>query len=594
MIAHIDWCAILLGAGLSVLKNGDRQWFFFSPRDRKYPNGLRANRATRQGYWKATGKDRTISCNSRIVGIKKTLVFYKGRAPSGQRTDWVMHEYILEEDELKRCQNVVDYYVIYKLFKKSGPGPKNGEQYGALFKEEDWLEDDCLNAPQQLVDVSPSDRCTNVQVDRMVSDTGKIINHHPTGPAPSPAIVDDFEQVLSEFLGEEENQSTVVDVSPPGSCRNAQVDRSVSDTSRIMNNLPSGPAPSPVIAVDFELALSEFIGEEKNQSTVTNPSFGTNKDTNRLVLEGDYIEMDDLLGPEPVQGSSTCPSQPIGGELSFPLDSQLGVEDGLSNFDLFYDTEAMLCNLAPNDEPQPPAQYSRSQESESIYQRDFGVTSYPSTQEGGPTNLVDFGGYSYTMFQDDELVHQVNSEMHSYLRSDEGGLANKVDFGMQSYEEGISSGGGEMWTYAANPCLTNFSETQKGFASLPSSGVTHNASISTESNQKQVVDSSQPWSSTLWSFVDSIPAAPASAAESALLNKAIQRMSSFGRLRLNSKSTISAGVGSATKSSSSAGVGSRIKGYFFFSFLAALFAIVCVFIGINANVYGKLHWRMNL
>ena len=119
--------------GLSVLKNGDRQWFFFSPRDRKYPNGSRANRATRQGYWKATGKDRTIACNSRNVGIKKTLVFYRGRAPTGQRTDWVMHEYILEEDELKRCQNVHDYYVIYKVFKKSGPGPKNGEQYGAPF-----------------------------------------------------------------------------------------------------------------------------------------------------------------------------------------------------------------------------------------------------------------------------------------------------------------------------------------------------------------------------------------------------------------------------------------------------------------------------
>ncbi|KAE8685676.1 NAC domain-containing protein 17 [Hibiscus syriacus] len=121
--------------GQSILKNGDRQWFFFCPRDRKYPNGARSNRATVHGYWKATGKDRTISCNSRTVGIEKTLVFYRGHAPSGERTDWVMHEYTLDEEELMRCQNVNDYYALYKLYKKSGAGPKNGEQYGAPFKE---------------------------------------------------------------------------------------------------------------------------------------------------------------------------------------------------------------------------------------------------------------------------------------------------------------------------------------------------------------------------------------------------------------------------------------------------------------------------
>ncbi|KAK3150296.1 hypothetical protein QOZ80_3AG0231380 [Eleusine coracana subsp. coracana] len=116
----------------SFLPSKDLEWYFFSPRDRKYPNGSRTNRATKSGYWKATGKDRKVNSHRRAVGMKKTLVYYRGRAPHGSRTDWVMHEYRLDERECETDTGLQDAYALCRVFKKTAPGPKIIEHYGVV------------------------------------------------------------------------------------------------------------------------------------------------------------------------------------------------------------------------------------------------------------------------------------------------------------------------------------------------------------------------------------------------------------------------------------------------------------------------------
>ncbi|XP_019091690.1 PREDICTED: NAC domain-containing protein 17 isoform X2 [Camelina sativa] len=244
--------------GQSMLKTGDRQWFYFTPRSRKYPNAARSSRGTETGYWKATGKDRVIEYNSRSVGLKKTLVFYRGRAPNGERTDWVMHEYTMDEDELGRCKYPQDYYALYKLFKKSGAGPKNGEQYGAPFQEEEWVDDDnedenTVAVPDQPVVRYEDERRLFNPVSLQLEDIDVLLNGIPDAPGVPP-------RCIPQVHSEEELQSTLVNDSARDFVPNSQ------------------PYNRP----------SSFDSLETTEATSV-----------PLVFEKeDFIEMDDLLIPE--------------------------------------------------------------------------------------------------------------------------------------------------------------------------------------------------------------------------------------------------------------------------------------------------------
>lgn len=49
------------------------------------------------GFWRSTGEACEIYSTSTIIGLRKTLRFYEGRAPAGQKTNWMMQEYTTTE-----------------------------------------------------------------------------------------------------------------------------------------------------------------------------------------------------------------------------------------------------------------------------------------------------------------------------------------------------------------------------------------------------------------------------------------------------------------------------------------------------------------
>uniref|UniRef100_A0ACD5V3Z3 Uncharacterized protein n=1 Tax=Avena sativa TaxID=4498 RepID=A0ACD5V3Z3_AVESA len=110
-----------------LASTGETEWYFYCPRDRKYRNSARPNRVTAAGFWKATGTDRPIysSEGTRCIGLKKSLVFYRGRAARGMKTDWMMHEFRLPSlaDPKKPIGKNIplnDSWTICKIFKKTG------------------------------------------------------------------------------------------------------------------------------------------------------------------------------------------------------------------------------------------------------------------------------------------------------------------------------------------------------------------------------------------------------------------------------------------------------------------------------------------
>ncbi|KAE8694339.1 putative NAC domain-containing protein 94 [Hibiscus syriacus] len=136
--------------------SGEKEWYFYCPRDRKYRNSARPNRVTGAGFWKATGTDRPIysSDRNKCIGLKKSLVFYKGRAAKGMKTDWMMHEFRLpsmsdsappSKKFFDKTLPANDAWAICRIFKKTSPMAQRALPYTWISSLPETVPSDILH-----------------------------------------------------------------------------------------------------------------------------------------------------------------------------------------------------------------------------------------------------------------------------------------------------------------------------------------------------------------------------------------------------------------------------------------------------------------
>ncbi|KAF8109940.1 hypothetical protein N665_0089s0059 [Sinapis alba] len=459
--------------GKALYNTGDRQWFFFSSRDRKQHGG-RSSRATNHGYWKATGVDRVIKCNSRPVGEKKTLVFHRGRAPKGERTNWVMHEYTLHKEELKICGDVKDNYVLYKIFKKSGSGPKNGEQYGAPFVEEEWAEDD--------------------------------------------DEVDEAEAVVVPA-----NQLLVS--AGMGNNNNMWADGGGLNQSELNEN-----------------DIQELMRQVSEEAGV-NPHVANNNPVN--LAEDEYLEIDDLLLPQP--------------EPSY-VDQE---ESAVLNDNDFFDVDSYIGDFdATNPTQSEPVGFGLN----NGVVHSLPVNTFPVTDQ-------------------DQFEQQTwkNQDSNWPLRN--------------SYTRKITSGS---WTHELN----NDEVTVCRYGEAPGTGDASEfinpltSGISIAKGEEATKDESSQFTSSVWSFLESIPASPAFASENPIVNLNIVRISSLGgSYRFGSRNkgnNVVVAVNDSEAESKTCGGNNKKKnnhkGFFCLSIIGALCALSWVMLGTMGVSGRSLLW----
>ncbi|XP_020683196.1 NAC domain-containing protein 83 [Dendrobium catenatum] len=82
---------------------GEKYFFYLRESKSEQKKGRVSYQKARLGYWKSMGKEKPVLASSHgneLVGLKQVMVFYRGKSPHGSKTDWIMNQYSLSNNEL--------------------------------------------------------------------------------------------------------------------------------------------------------------------------------------------------------------------------------------------------------------------------------------------------------------------------------------------------------------------------------------------------------------------------------------------------------------------------------------------------------------
>ncbi|KAL5198399.1 hypothetical protein ABZP36_001911 [Zizania latifolia] len=192
---------------------GQKEWYFFCLRGRKYRNSIRPNRVTGSGFWKATGIDRPICAaagDGGCIGLKKSLVYYRGSAGKGTKTDWMMHEFRLPpsrsdvspasaDSSLPPSMQEAEVWTICRIFQRNITHKKQPQQVTVAAA--------AVAAPQP----DSSSITVSLECDSAGDVVVEYMNSLPQQPAtPAPSSVNNSGYDNTQYFQEQWN-STVLD-----------------------------------------------------------------------------------------------------------------------------------------------------------------------------------------------------------------------------------------------------------------------------------------------------------------------------------------------------------------------------------------------